>query len=159
MRLEGIGCRFSVLTSLVCTVSPGNYSYSFITLSTSYREGDRARREEYNRELKEMHDRVNKRPLLFEQQSQATARRAAERKYADILRSAGVEEALVRDLVTKDGKIVDVDSDDELEETGSQVNYSGSRRSSGAGYMRDSHDGNVDEDTSDVEEEIEEDEI
>lgn len=129
-----------------------------MTLSTSYREGDRARREEYNRELKEMQDRVNKRPLLFEQQSQATARRAAERKYADILRSAGVEEALVRDLVTKDGKIVDVDSDDELEETGSQVNYSGSRRFSGAGYTRDSHDGNVDEDTSDVEEEIEEEE-
>ncbi|RMX39851.1 hypothetical protein pdam_00013455 [Pocillopora damicornis] len=124
----------------------------------SFREGDRARREEYNQELKEMQDRVNKRPLLFEQQSQATARRAAERKYADILRSAGVEEALVRDLVTKDGKIVDVDSDDELEETGSQVNYSGSRRSSGAGYTRDSHDGNVDEDTSDVEEEIEEEE-
>ena len=136
-------------------MSPGNYSYS---LSISYREGDRARREEYNRELKEMHDRVNKRPLLFEQQSQATARRAAERKYADILRSAGVEEALVRDLVTKDGKIVDVDSDDEFEETRSQVNYSGSRRSSGAGYTRDSHDGNVDEDTSDVEEEIEEEE-
>lgn len=129
-----------------------------MTLSTSYREGDRARREEYNRELKEMQDRVNKRPLLFEQQSQATARRAAERKYADILRSAGVEEALVRDLVTKDGKIVDVDSDDEFEETRSQVNYSGSRRFSGAGYTRDSHDGNVDEDTSDVEEE-EEDEI
>ena len=129
-----------------------------MTLSISYREGDRARREEYNRELKEMHDRVNKRPLLFEQQSQATARRAAERKYADILRSAGVEEALVRDLVTKDGKIVDVDSDDELEETGSQVNHSGSRRSSGAGYTRDSQNGNVDEDTSDVEEEIEEEE-
>lgn len=129
-----------------------------MTLSTSYREGDRARREEYNRELKEMQDRVNKRPLLFEQQSQATARRAAERKYADILRSAGVEEALVRDLVTKDGKIVDVDSDDEFEETRSQVNYSGSRRSSGAGYTMDSHDGNVDEDTSDVEEEIEEEE-
>lgn len=124
----------------------------------SFREGDRARREEYNRELKEMHDRVNKRPLLFEQQSQATARRAAERKYADILRSAGLEEALVRDLVTKDGKIVDVDSDDEFEETRSQVNYSGSRRSSGAGYTRDRHDGNVDEDTSDVEEEIEEEE-
>lgn len=105
-----------------------------------------------------MQDRVNKRPLLFEQQSQATARRAAERKYADILRSAGLEEALVRDLVTKDGKIVDVDSDDEFEETRSQVNYSGSRRSSGAGYTRDSHDGNVDEDTSDVEEEIEEEE-
>lgn len=122
----------------------------------SFREGDRARREEYHQELKEIQERVNKRPLLFEQQSQATARRAAERKYADILRSAGVEEALVRDLVTKDGKIVDVDSDDDLEETGSQVYFGGSRRSSGAGYTRDSHDGNMDEDTSDIEEQIEE---
>ena len=103
-----------------------------------------------------MQDRVNKRPLLFEQQSQATARRAAERKYADILRSAGVEEAVVRDLVTKEGGIVDADSDDEFEETGSQIKYGGSRRSSGAEYMRDSHDENVDESRSDVEEEIEE---
>ena len=127
-----------------------------MTIFTSYREGDRARRVEYHQELKEIQERVNKRPLLFEQQSQATARRAAERKYADILRSAGVEEALVRDLVTKDGKIVDVDSDDDLEETGSQVYFGGSRRSSGAGYTRDSHDGNMDEDTSDIEEQIEE---
>lgn len=116
-----------------------------------HRESDRARREEYNQELKEMQDRVNKRPLLFEQQSQVTARRAAERKYADILRSAGVDEALVQNLVTRDGKIVDAESDDEFEETGSQMNYGGSRRSSGAEFNRYS----MEDTKSDVEEEIE----
>lgn len=103
-----------------------------------------------------MQDRVNKRPLLFEQQSQVTARRAAERKYADILRSAGVDEALVQNLVTRDGKIVDAESDDEFEETGSQINFDGSRRSSGAEYKRDSHDTYLEESESDVEEEIDE---
>ncbi|KAJ7390828.1 hypothetical protein OS493_022387 [Desmophyllum pertusum] len=98
-----------------------------------------------------MQDRVNKRPLLFEQQSQVTARRAAERKYADILRSAGVDEALVQNLVTRDGKIVDAESDDEFEETGSQMNYGGSRRSSGAEFNRYS----MEDTKSDVEEEIE----
>lgn len=39
-------------------------------------------------------------------------------KYVDIFCSVGVEEVLVRDLVIKDGKIVDVDLDDELEEIG-----------------------------------------
>ena len=102
-----------------------------------------------------MQERINKRPLLFEQQSQVTARRAAERKYADILRSAGVDEALVQNLVTKDGKIVDAESDDELEETGSQMNYGGSRRSSEA-VNRDSYEANPEETGSDVEEEIDE---
>lgn len=130
-----------------------------IFVSVSIRESDRARREEYQRELQEMQERVNKRPLLFEQQSQATARRAAERKYADILRSAGVDEALVQNLVTKEGGIVDAESEDELQETGSQLNYSGSRRSSGADYRFGSQASNAEkmEDTeSDVEEEIEE---
>ena len=120
----------------------------------SFRESDRARREEYNRELQEMQERVNKRPLLFEQQSQVTARRAAERKYADILRSAGVDEALVQNLVTKDGGIVDAESDDEHEETGSQVDYGGSRRSSGAEFRPGSQAGNDYDSGSDVEEEI-----
>ena len=104
-----------------------------------------------------MQQRVNKRPLLFEQQSQFTARRAAERKYADILRSAGVDEALVQNLVTKEGGIVDAESDDDLEETGSQINYGGSRRSSGAEYRSGSQAGNIADDSgSDVEEEFDE---
>lgn len=101
-----------------------------------------------------MQERVNKRPLLFEQQSQVTARRAAERKYADILRSAGVDEALVQNLVTKEGGIVDAESDDELEETGSQLDYDGPRRSSGAEYRPGSQTGNLEDSGSDVEEEI-----
>lgn len=139
-----------------------NYGQThLIFVSISFRESDRARREEYQRELQEMQERVNKRPLLFEQQSQATARRAAERKYADILRSAGVDEALVQNLVTKEGGIVDAESEDELQETGSQLNYGGSRRSSGADYRFGSQTSNAEklEDTeSDVEEEIEEEE-
>ena len=89
-----------------------------------YRESDRARREEYKRELVEMEARVDKRPLLFEREAQVSAKRAAERKYADILRNAGVDEALVTSLVTKDGKIIDVESDDDVAETGSDYDYS-----------------------------------
>lgn len=101
-----------------------------------------------------MQERVSKRPLLFEQQSQVTARRAAERKYADILRRAGVDEAIVENLVTKDGRIVDAESDDELEETGSQGDYGGSRRSSGAPYAHGNQTGTSDDGGSEVEEEI-----
>ena len=62
----------------------------------------------------------------------------------------------MQNLVTKDGKIVDAESDDELEETGSQMNYGGSRRSSEAEYNRDSYEANPEETGSDVEEEIDE---
>ena len=110
-----------------------------------------------------MQDRVNKRPLLFEQQTQITARRAAERKYADILRSAGVDEKLVQNLVTKDGKIVDGDSDDEFEESGSRAKYGSSRHSSGAelsvlSNQQDSYGAGADDTGSDVSEEIDEEE-
>lgn len=125
----------------------------------SFRESDRARREEYNRELQEMEKRVSKRPLLFEQQSQATARRAAERKYADILRSAGVDEAIVQNLVTKDGRIVDAESEDDLEETGSQADYSGSEQSSGIDNRPGSRAGNINHDESDVQEDTDEDDV
>ena len=128
-------------------------------LDVHCRESDRARREEYNRELQEMEKRVSKRPLLFEQQSQATARRAAERKYADILRSAGVDEAIVQNLVTKDGRIVDAESEDDLEETGSQADYSGSEQSSGIDNRPGSRAGNINHDESDVQEDTDEDDV
>ena len=35
-----------------------------------FREAERARMEEYERELQEMKERVQRRPLLFEQESQ-----------------------------------------------------------------------------------------
>ena len=124
------------------------------SLNVNCRRSDRARREEYNRELQEMQNRVNRRPLLFEQQSQVTAKRAAERKYADILRNAGVDEAIVQNLVTKDGRIVDAESDDDLVEMGSQIVYSGSRRSSDVENRLRSLAGSVDDDESDVHEEI-----
>lgn len=128
------------------------------SLNVNCRRSDRARREEYNRELQEMQKRVNRRPLLFEQQSQVTAKRAAERKYADILRNAGVDEAIVQNLVTKDGRIVDAESDDDLVESGSQIVYSGSRRSSDVENRLRSLTGSVDDDDeSDVHEEIDDD--
>ena len=82
-----------------------------------FRENERGRQEEYERELAEMKRRVEQRPLLFERESQENARRKAEKKYTQILRDAGVNEHLVNKLVTKDGGIIDAeDSEDSVEE-------------------------------------------
>ena len=81
-----------------------------------FRENERGRQEEYERELAEMKRRVEQRPLLFERESQENARRKAEKKYTQILRDAGVNEHLVNKLVTKDGGIIDAeDSEDSVE--------------------------------------------
>ena len=42
-------------------------------LTMYFRDAERARMEEYERELQEMKDRVQRRPLLFEQESQVVA--------------------------------------------------------------------------------------
>lgn len=55
-----------------------------------YQEQQRARNQEYLRELKEMGDRLKQRPLLFEQQAQNSARVHAEKHYEEVLRSAGL---------------------------------------------------------------------
>lgn len=91
-----------------------------------FREADKARREEYRQELEEIQGRVEKRPLLFERQSQLNAKRCAERKYEDILRTAGVDEQLVRSLVTKDGKIIDAESENELSDSDTDYYTTGS---------------------------------
>ena len=88
-----------------------------------------------------MEARLSNRPLLFEREAQSNAKRAAERKYASILRNAGVDEALVTSLVTKDGKIIDVESDDELVETGSD--YEANRLHTGTKEFEDSSERTV----------------
>lgn len=87
-----------------------------------FREADRGRKEDYERELAEMQRRIAQRPLLLEKESQANAKRKAERKYTQILRDAGVDENLVSKLITREGKIIDANEDSEdgeinLEET------------------------------------------
>lgn len=133
---------------------------SFIYFLSFYRrDSDRARKEEYQRELQEMQERLEKRPLLFERQAQASARRTAERKYADILRSAGVDEGLVESLVTKEGQIVDVESDDdESEDTGSYYKFPDARPASKVSYADDRPDYSREDSESEIDEDISEDE-
>ena len=101
--------------------SPATFSVIVYWLTTSdyfiiffpiHRESDRARQKEYQQYLRDLQARVEERPLLFEQESQVNARRKAERKYEEILREAGVDENIVKNLVTKEGNIIDADSDD-----------------------------------------------
>ena len=84
----------------------------FIIFFPIHRESDRARQKEYQQYLRDLQARVEERPLLFEQESQVNARRKAERKYEEILREAGVDENIVKNLVTKEGNIIDAGSDD-----------------------------------------------
>ena len=77
-----------------------------------YKESERARREEYRRQLKEMQERVGQRPLLFEQTSQMNAKQAAERKYRNTLRRAGVDEDYVLRKSSGGGEIFDLEDDD-----------------------------------------------
>lgn len=74
------------------------------------------RKRAYKEYLREIMNKVDKRPLLFEQESQTNAKRIARRKYRQILQEAGVEEDLLESLVTEDGKIVDAESDDDTDE-------------------------------------------
>ncbi|KAJ8045298.1 hypothetical protein HOLleu_08281 [Holothuria leucospilota] len=66
-----------------------------------YREADKEREAEYNRELQEMMERIESRPLLFERESQHNAQKRAERQYIKALRSAGLDEGF---LERKGGK-------------------------------------------------------
>ncbi len=52
--------------------------------------------------------------MLFERESQTNAKKAAQRKYRQILQEAGVADDVVDSLVTEDGQIIDAESDDEF---------------------------------------------
>ena len=60
------------------------------------RDRDRAREAEYKQELLAMKQRVASRPLVFEQVTQDAARRAAETKYREALRKAGLSEKEIK---------------------------------------------------------------
>ncbi|XP_032200868.1 protein FAM161B [Mustela erminea] len=60
------------------------------------RNNDRKRAKEYKKELEEMKKRIETRPYLFEQVSKDLARKAAEQRYRDTLKQAGLDEDFVR---------------------------------------------------------------
>ncbi|CAI8039370.1 Protein FAM161B [Geodia barretti] len=62
------------------------------------REQDQARRTAYKKELQAMKQRVAARPLVFEQVSRDAARRAAEIKYREALKKAGLSEDEIKFL-------------------------------------------------------------
>ncbi|CAC5422067.1 FAM161A [Mytilus coruscus] len=84
-----------------------------------YREAERERMEQYEKELQNMKDRIDQRPLLFEQESQVNAKKSAEKKFTAKLRSHGVDEEA---LQTRSSRTVSVhdsyDSyDDDFDDT------------------------------------------
>ncbi|KAK3094026.1 hypothetical protein FSP39_023139 [Pinctada imbricata] len=60
------------------------------------REAERARMEEYEKELAEMKQRVDKRPLLVERQNQINAKNAAAKKFSATLKSHGIDEDMIQ---------------------------------------------------------------
>ncbi|XP_045167676.2 protein FAM161B-like [Mercenaria mercenaria] len=85
------------------------------------READRARMEEYEREMQEMKNRINRRPLLFEQESQVNAKKKAEKKFNATLRSVGLDEEFVQSRGSRSASVHDYtddyDDDDDFEDT------------------------------------------
>ncbi|XP_064602565.1 protein FAM161A-like isoform X2 [Liolophura sinensis] len=76
-----------------------------------YRESDRARMAEYKQSLEDIKQRVNERPLLFEQVKQANAKKAAEKRYSQTLRDHGLDETYVQQKSSLSTG-VDTDADD-----------------------------------------------
>nr|XP_056712686.1 protein FAM161A [Euleptes europaea] len=66
----------------------------------AFRKHEKQRMKEYLRELEEMEERVEKRPLLLERATQKNARIAAEKHYSDTLRELG----LCEEFVSKKGQ-------------------------------------------------------
>eukprot|EP00794_Sanderia_malayensis_P019971 gene19971-21926_t len=79
----------------------------------SFRESDLARAREYRQYLKELRAKVNEQPLLFERESQTNARKAAQKKYKQILQEAGVDDDVVDSLVNQDGNLIEAESNED----------------------------------------------
>ncbi|XP_063429193.1 protein FAM161A-like [Mytilus trossulus] len=84
-----------------------------------YREAERERMEQYEKELQNMKDRIDQRPLLFEQETQVNAKKTAEKKFTAKLHSHGLNEDA---LQTRSSRTVSVhdsyDSyDDDFDDT------------------------------------------
>ena len=82
----------------------------------NFRESEIARKQAYREYLKDIKARVDRRPLLFEQESQTNAKRTAQRRYKELLKEAGVDENILESLVNEDGEIVDAESEDDTED-------------------------------------------
>ncbi|KAL8589789.1 hypothetical protein ACOMHN_020792 [Nucella lapillus] len=60
------------------------------------RAAEIARLEQYEKDLEDMRSRVEKRPLLFEKETQSNAGKAAEKKFQTTLKTAGIDEEFIR---------------------------------------------------------------
>nr|KAG5703479.1 hypothetical protein BaRGS_020113 [Batillaria attramentaria] len=61
-----------------------------------HKAAEKSRQEQYEKDKEEMWSRVQKRPLLFEQETQTSAGKAAEKKFQTTLKNAGVDEEYVQ---------------------------------------------------------------
>ena len=68
------------------------------------RDQDQRRQAAYREELRSIEQRVASRPLVFEQVARDAARRAAETKYKEALRKAGMSEKQIKFLDEQIGK-------------------------------------------------------
>lgn len=84
-----------------------------------YREADRERMEEYEKDLQEMRERIDHRPLLFEQESKVNAKKTAEKKFTAKLRSHGLDEDALQTRSSRTASVHDdYDSyDDDFDDT------------------------------------------
>ena len=92
-------------------------------------QSDYVRRKEYKKYLKNLEDKLRKRPLLFERESQTNAKLKAQRRYDEILREAGVEDNLYESILSSASQHVDEDTGSEheaSEEDHAKFSYDGS---------------------------------
>ncbi|XP_076442070.1 protein FAM161B-like [Babylonia areolata] len=78
-----------------------------------HREAEIARLEQYEKDLEEMRNRIEKRPLLFEKETQISAGKAAEKKFQTTLKTAGIDEEFIR---TRSSAAPSAHSDDNYED-------------------------------------------
>lgn len=75
-----------------------------VHMSLLCRRQVREQQELYHHQLKEMKERLETRPLLFEQDSQTCIRRSAEAKYIAALKKAGLTEEDIQALNEHEGR-------------------------------------------------------
>ncbi|XP_033735451.1 protein FAM161B-like [Pecten maximus] len=81
-----------------------------------FKNDDRTRKEDYQKSLGEMQERVNRRPLLFQQETQVNAKASAEKKFAATLRNHGIDEDFVQSRSSRAASVVNDDSDENYED-------------------------------------------
>uniref|UniRef100_A0A8C0P151 FAM161 centrosomal protein B n=1 Tax=Canis lupus familiaris TaxID=9615 RepID=A0A8C0P151_CANLF len=86
----------SGLASLSANTLPVHITDATRKRESAVRNNDRKRAKEYKKELEEMKKRIQTRPYLFEQVTKDLARKAAEQRYRDTLKQAGLDEDFVK---------------------------------------------------------------